>query len=290
MHFHTPPNSTRGSTPDYEGKDELGQRTAALLRSPEQDGLPALDSATPSRPASRNIHNTLKRARSRSLDSTYESSDDGMTEPITPPPILRQLSRFVKRAKTDPKPYQRDVADALDSLFLENQSCPDDSVTVVLPQGNVKLEHDLQQLSPEAVAQAVVTMHAEVEFRRVRALARAHEINATTQRLRLLHMVLEDEGETYANAALEPLDTSIGGFVKCGTKQTREDINLGVAAYSREAMSFAIADSQLDHFEGTARTLSDKLKLNVTTKDSPQDCSAYSRSRNHVDTIEAQIT
>jgi len=272
MHFHTPPNSTRGSTPDCEGKDELGERTAGLSHRLEQDSSSALDTMTPSRPASRNIHTTLKRARSRSLDSTNDSSDDGMTEPITPPPILRQLSRFVKRAKMDPKPYQRDVADALDSLFLENQTCPDESVTqIVLPevclsmyihallidpisyQGNVELEHDLQQLSPHAVAQAVVTMHAEVEFRRVRALARAHEIHATTQRLRLLHMVLEDEGEIYANAALEPLDTSIGEIVNCSKNQTRDDLNLGITAYSREVMSFAVADSQLDHFEGTAR-------------------------------------
>ncbi|KAG2108993.1 uncharacterized protein F5147DRAFT_773328 [Suillus discolor] len=247
MHFHTPPNSTRGSTPDYEGKDELRQHTAGLLHKLEQDSPPALNNMTPSRPPSRNVHTTLKHARSRSLDSTYDSSDDGITEPITPPPILCQLSRFVKRAKTDPKPYQRDVADALGSLFLENQSCPDNSAS----QGNVELEDDLQQLSPEAVAQAVVTMHAEVEFRCVRALARAHEINATAQCLRLLHMVLEDEGEIYANAALEPLDTSIGEIIKCTKNQTRDDINLGVAAYSREVMSFAAADSQLDHFEGT---------------------------------------
>lgn len=136
MHFHTPPNSTRGSTPDCEGKDELRQpTTAGLSHILEQDSSPALDSTTPSRPASRNMHTTLKRARSRSLDSPYDSSDDDITEPITPPPILRQLSRFVKRAKMDPKPYQRDVADAVDSLFLDNQPCPDDSVTqVVLPE------------------------------------------------------------------------------------------------------------------------------------------------------------
>jgi len=135
MHFHTPPNSTRGSTPDYEVKDELRQRTANLSHRLEQDSSPAVDSTTPSRSASRSMRNSMKRARSRSLDSTSDSSDDGITEPITPPPILPQLSRFVKRAKTDPKPYQRDVADALDSLFLENQLYPDNSVSqVVLPE------------------------------------------------------------------------------------------------------------------------------------------------------------
>jgi hypothetical protein len=156
------------------------------------------------------------------------------------------------------------------------------------------------------MAQAVVTMHAEVEFRRVRALARAHEINATAQRLRLLHMVLEDEGELYANAASEPLDTSVGELLKCTKNQIRGNINLGVAAYSQDVMSFAVADSHLDRFEGTAHVsfhlfggvsadkhsqgmLSDKLKSNITSKGLAEDRLAYSRPRDSVDVVEAQV-
>ncbi|KAG1862961.1 hypothetical protein C8R48DRAFT_673094 [Suillus tomentosus] len=243
MNFHTPPNSTRGSTPDSEDKDELRLHTTGLSHRLKQDSPPALDSTTSSHSPSRHIDKSLKCARSRSLDSTYDSSDDGITEPITPSPILRQLSRFVKRAKTDPKPYQRDVADAIDSLFLENKLCPDDPG---------ELERDLQQLSPQAVAQAVVTMHTEVEFRHVRALARAHEINATAQCLRLLHMVLEDEGEVYANAASEPLDTSIGEIFKYKKNWVPDSMSQGIATYSQDVMSFAVADSHLDRFEGTA--------------------------------------
>ncbi|KAG1719867.1 hypothetical protein EDD22DRAFT_854784 [Suillus occidentalis] len=252
MHFQTPPNSTRGSTPEHEVQDGLTRRTGGLPHKLKQDDAP-VDTMTRSRPASRTM--SSKRSRPRSLDSSGESSDDSVIEPITPPPILRQLSRFVKRAKMDPKQYQRDVADVLDSLFIENQSCPDESVTqVVVPEGNVDLEHGLQQLSPVAVAQAVVTMHAEVEFRRARALTRAHEIHATAQRLRLLHMVLEDESEVYANATLEPLDTSIEEIFKCTKNQTQDNMHQGITMYSQEVMSFAAADSQLDHFEGIAQS------------------------------------
>ncbi|KAG1890585.1 uncharacterized protein F5891DRAFT_1197967 [Suillus fuscotomentosus] len=277
MNFHTPPNSTRGSTPDSEDKDELRLHTTGLSHRLKQDSPPALDSTTSSHSPSRHIDKSLKRARSRSLDSTYDSSDDGITEPITPPPILRQLSRFVKRAKTDPKPYQRDVADAIDSLFLENKLCPDDPG---------ELERDLQQLSPQAVAQAVVTMHAKVEFRRVRALARAHEINATAQRLRLLHMVLEDEGEVYANAASEPLDTSIGEIFKYKKNRVPDSMSQGIATYSQDVMSFAVADSHLDRFEGTARMLLDKSKLHG----SAEARLVHSRPRDSIDVVEAQIT
>ncbi|KAG1723903.1 hypothetical protein EDD22DRAFT_853895 [Suillus occidentalis] len=277
MHFQTPPNSTRGSTPDSEDKDELRPHTTGLSHRLKQDSPPVLGSTTSSHSPSRHIDKSLKRARSPSLDSTYDSSDDGITEPITPPPILRELSRFVKRAKTDPKPYQRDVADAIDSLFLENRLRPDDPV---------ELERDLQQLSPQAVAQAVVTMHAEVEFRRVRALARAHEINATSQRLRLLHMVLEDEGEVYANAASEPLDTSVEEIFKYKKNRVPDSIGQGIATYSQDVMSFAVADSHLDCFEGTARMLLDKSKLDG----SAEACLVYSRPGDSINVVEAQIT
>lgn len=111
----------------------------------------------------------------------------------------------------------------------------------------------MQPLSAVAVAQAVVTMHAEVEFRRARALARAHQVNAATQRLRLLHIALEVEGEAYANASSEPLETSIREIAKTNKKNTRDEINLGVAAFSQDVMSFDVADSHFDHFEGICR-------------------------------------
>lgn len=130
MHFHTPPNSTRGSTPDSEDKVELGQTTGLSLR---QDSPPALDSTASIRSPSRHKDKPLKRARSWSLDSLSDSSDDsGITEPVTPPPILRELCRFVKRARTDPKPYQRDAADALDSLFIDKKPCSKDPVSQVV--------------------------------------------------------------------------------------------------------------------------------------------------------------
>ncbi|KAG1762424.1 hypothetical protein EDD22DRAFT_847104 [Suillus occidentalis] len=272
MHFHTPPNSTRGSTPDDEVKDDLRHRTTRHSHGSEQDSPPALDSRTPCCSASRSIHSSMKRARSPSLDSTCDSSDDEINEPVTPPPIIRQLSRFVKRAKTDPKPFQRDVADAVDCLFLENQLSPDDSV-------NVDLEQNVQPLSDVAVAQAVVTMHAEVEFRRARALARAHQVNAATQRLRLLHIALEVEGEAYAYAASEPLETSIGEMAKMNKKDTRDEINLGVAAFSQDVMSFAVADSHFDHLEGICR----RRKSNASTKSLTGDPLAYSRLEDSID-------
>ncbi|KAG1723739.1 hypothetical protein EDD22DRAFT_853912 [Suillus occidentalis] len=144
------------------------------------------------------------------------------------------------------------LPDAIDSLFLENRLRPDDPV---------ELERDLQQLSPQAVAQAVVTMHAEVEFR-------------------------HDEGEVYANAASEPLDTSVEEIFKYKKNRVPDSIGQGIATYSQDVMSFAVADSHLDCFEGTARMLLDKSKLDG----SAEACLVYSRPGDSIDVVEAQIT
>jgi hypothetical protein len=113
------------------------------------------------------------------------------------------------------------------------------------------IERRLRRLSSEAAAQAAVTMHADVEWRRVCALATAWEIYASEEHLKFLHMVLEDEGKTYASAAQEPLGTSIQELVTSHKDDIEERIDSGVAAYSEDVTSFAVGDAQLEYFEST---------------------------------------
>lgn len=95
-------------------------------------------------------------------------------------------------------------------------------------------------------------MHADVEWRRTIAVARAWEINARREHLKFLLMTLEVDGETYANAASEPLDTSMKELLAYSKDDIKGTIDDGVAAFSRDVLSFTVADSQLDYLESTS--------------------------------------
>ncbi|KAG1823914.1 uncharacterized protein BJ212DRAFT_1296430 [Suillus subaureus] len=63
--------------------------------------------------------------------------------------------------------------------------------------------------------------------------------------LKFLHMVLEDEGETYANASLESLCTLVTKLTRSSKKEVEDSIGFGVTAYSHNVTSFAVGDAQL---------------------------------------------
>jgi len=92
------------------------------------------------------------------------------------------------------------------------------------------LEHTLKNLSSEARAQATT----------------AWCIEAMEQHSKLLHMVLEREAEVYANAASEPLNTSVKELVNCKLEDQKE---CTIAVYDDDTTSFAEADAELDHME-----------------------------------------
>lgn len=93
-------SSVRGSSPDYEDNDGPNGR----ITSKELKNAPTHMTRMTTR-SGFGPRTTRKRARSPSSDAT--SSDDGINEPVTPPPIIHELSRFVKRAKANPNAYRR---------------------------------------------------------------------------------------------------------------------------------------------------------------------------------------
>jgi uncharacterized protein YerC len=122
-------------------------------------------------------------------------------------------------------------------------------------QGKVLLENRLQSLSPEAIAQAVITKRTDVEWRRMRALTTAWEIQAIEEQKRFLQMVLEDDGDTYVNAASEPRDTSLQGISRGNVDELDERLHFCVAVYKPDITSLAVGDKQLDLVEGMAHSL-----------------------------------
>ncbi|KAG1817605.1 uncharacterized protein BJ212DRAFT_1299142 [Suillus subaureus] len=155
-----------------------------------------------------------------------------------------------------------------------------------IQMSNDVLERHLQHLSSEAAAQAVVTMHADVEWRHMCALTTAWEIHACEQHLKFLHMVLEDEGETYANASLESLCTSMKELVRSPKKGIEDSISLGVTAYSHDVTSFAVGDAQLDFLKSAAHMCFPTLERysldSVSSGDSSEDSNGGQDPKSHM--------
>jgi hypothetical protein len=103
MPFHTPPSRpVRGSSADYEDKNGPSPHTSSL--SDKLQIAPTLDKATWGRLVLRNKQ--AKRARSLSFSDTvtvFDSSDDGINEPVTPPPNNRPLISSCEARKRKPQ-------------------------------------------------------------------------------------------------------------------------------------------------------------------------------------------
>lgn len=150
----------------------------------------------------------------------------------------------------------------------------------------------MQHLSAEAIAQAVVVKQADVEWRRLRALATAWEIHALEQHQRFLLMTLEDDGETYAAANAESLTTSLKEILSSTTEELQNRIDFCVAAYGPDAMSFAIGDKQLDLVEDIARVhfnpsaLHEAVEARLPVAHADSDATATSSSSSSDDSVE----
>jgi len=118
------------------------------------------------------------------------------------------------------------------------------------------------------VAQALIAKNADVEWRRQCAMTTAWEIHAREEQLKFLTMVLEDQCETYANAASEHLDTTIGELVRCSERELKNGIASGVAAFSYDVDAFSVGDAQFNLLESVATG----TYFHSSTSDVTDDC------------------
>ncbi|KAG2095314.1 uncharacterized protein F5147DRAFT_656961 [Suillus discolor] len=264
---------------DYEGLNKGGANSPPNDHEQDFHRSLAIANSTTRRTRRTATTPTKRRARSLYLSDTgpYDSSDEGINAPVTPPPIIRSLSRYVRSAKAQPKPYERRDPSTVQRRYAASQLSPTDSGTLPDTQkGKVLLENRLQSLSPEAIAQAVLTKQADVEWRRMRALTTAWEIQAIEEHKRFLQMVLEDDSDTYVNAASEPWDTSLQGISRGNVDELNERLHFCVAVYKPDITSLAVGDKQLDLVEGMAHSLvndcvdGDRL-LDFTSLDDSED-------------------
>ncbi|KAG1876132.1 hypothetical protein C8R48DRAFT_669327 [Suillus tomentosus] len=220
-----------------------------------------------------------QRSRSPSpLDFLSDSSDDDITAPITAPPILHDLARYVKSAKERPEPYKRTNPNIIERLCGEecsgcNNSKLDNPGSF---QDKARLARRIKSLSPEARAQAAIAIGANVEWRRARAVAAALQIDAIVQHKKFMYLTLESEAKAYVSAILEPSETSIEALANCTASELDDREKCSVAAYQLELESFTIVDKELDNTESstlprvqTKTTLAVVLALSVELQGIP---------------------
>lgn len=112
----------RESSPVYQGRK--GRISGPILKQ-DSDGFPTPNlslSRTPSRPTISRTKSVKIPMSPPSSDTPYDSSDDDIIRPITPPAILHHLSKYTKSAKKRPKPYQRIVPNVIERLCGEECS------------------------------------------------------------------------------------------------------------------------------------------------------------------------
>ncbi|KAG1816989.1 hypothetical protein EV424DRAFT_1540570 [Suillus variegatus] len=245
FHLTPPPSSASGCSPAYECRATTRSRSVTTKKF-QRD-------ITPTNTRRARALERTRRHRSSSCDTAYDSSDD-IHAPASLPPIVHHLSLYVNRARRKFKPYNRDAPTMWALRFAEGYLTPGNTDTspTDIQRGKHQLRCGLRHLSHEAMAQAVLTKEADIESRRLSAMATAWRIEVSERHTKFLHMVLECDADTYASAASERLDSSVQALVNCSKEELQDHVNFGAVAYKHDVMSFAVADEQLTDMEGYA--------------------------------------
>lgn len=211
---------------------------------------------------------------------TNDFLDDDTNAPTSLPPVVRHLTRVVRQAKEKKyKPYNRKRPRTMELRFAEKYIGPSGMDPVDARRGRVLVERGLKHLSCEAIAQAVLTKEADLEWKRLCALASAWEIEACRRHERLVRIIHDDKARTYASAASESLLTSLETLVNSnldsGELQTR--MAFAISAYSEDRSLYSAAYTQLDNLEYLAHEhYSEAVEDHLPTSPTDADASASS--------------
>ncbi|KAG1848592.1 hypothetical protein C8R48DRAFT_677243 [Suillus tomentosus] len=250
----------RESSPVYQSRKGRSPCTIGPVLKQDSDSFPTPSlSRTPSR--QRHVSRTIPikpPTSPPSSDTPYDSSDDDIIGPITPPAILHHLSNYAKSAKKRPKPYQRSVPNVIERLCGEECSgCTRPKDLPSDQRESTRLQRRLKNLTPVALAHAVIAIQADIEWRRVRAIAAALHVDAVQKHSMFLDVTAKSEAETYVNAVSEPFEAACESLASRTTDELNDRRNCTIAAYELDEMSFTAADTEFDHFENIALTVLD---------------------------------
>jgi hypothetical protein len=124
----------------------------------------------------------------------------------------------------------------------------------------------MMHLPDDTVYHAVIAKKADVESKRLRALATAWELESAEKHAVLLQQILKNCAVDYIDSAAEASFFE-RLLVKRGRQQLEDDSDFIVAAYSHDFTAFNIADTQLQQLE----EISAERKLELPTDEIPAE-------------------
>lgn len=142
-----------------------------------------------------------------------------------------------------------------------------------------RLERRLKSLFPEARAQAVVALGADVEWKRARTVAAALKIDAIVQHKKFIDLILESEAGAHVNAISEPPEISVEVMANCTAVELDDREDCSVAAHQPELESFTIADKELDHAESLRLQLMDSDANAMSSDEDTLDGNSFGSMR-----------
>ncbi|KAG1722746.1 hypothetical protein EDD22DRAFT_962149 [Suillus occidentalis] len=136
-------------------------------------------------------------------------------------------------------------------------------------RGKVLAEHGLKHFSNEAIAQAVLTKEADLEWKRLSALASAWEI----------------EARSYTSSTSQPLISALETIANSDldSAELQSRMAFAISSYSEDKSSYSAADAQLDHLEYLARERYDSEAFEDHMPTSPTDLDASASSSDEDD-------
>jgi hypothetical protein len=106
----------------------------------------------------------------------------------------------------------------------------------------------MKHMPDETVYHAVIAKKADLEFKRLRALTSAWELESAEKHAVLLQQILKNRNMDYADS-LEEASLLEKILVKRSRNQLEDDSDFVIAAYTHDFMAFNIADTQFEQLK-----------------------------------------
>ncbi|KAG2137473.1 hypothetical protein DEU56DRAFT_912680 [Suillus clintonianus] len=169
------------------------------------------------------------------------------------PPVVYHMSYYAKRASSRFRPYQlgKQVPTALEHRFMMKNILKHNEADISLidvQQGKELFEKGIRHMSNATLQSAVIAKRADLESKRLHALATAWDLESTVRHEALLQTIMKDNAERDLDSLAEAAFFE-SVMAKRSNQQLEDDADFTIAAYTEDLTAHSIADKQLDHLE-----------------------------------------